>query len=75
MFQSAAVRLDELPSGGRRAAVSQAPAGVAYLWIERLGWSGPMLARTLELHTATIYRVARRGRKEATRWEKLLGGA
>ena len=66
------VSAQELQGGGRRAAVSQARAGVAYLWIEHLGHSGPRLARTVGLHTATIYHVARRGRREAARWEKLL---
>ena len=64
--------MNELRGGGRRAAVTQARAGVAYLWIEHLGGSGPVLARTLALHTATIYRVACRGRKEVARWDKLL---
>lgn len=62
----------ELQGGGRRAAVSQARAGVAYLWIEHLGRNGPVLARMVGIHTASIYRVARRGRREAARWEKLL---
>jgi chromosomal replication initiation ATPase DnaA len=70
--QSVGVRVDELRGDGRRAVVSQARAGVAYLWIQWLSGSGPMLAHTLGLHTATIYRVACRGRKEAARWEKLL---
>lgn len=70
--QRVGVRADELRGGGRRAAVSQARAGVAYLWIECLGRSGPVLAPVLRLHPATIYPVARRGRREATQWEKLL---
>jgi len=72
--QAVGVRVEELGGDGRRTAVSQARGGVAYLWIEWLGRSGPPLARALGLHPATVYEVARRGRKEATRWEKLFEG-
>ena len=39
------VRAEELRGNGRRAAVSRVRAGVAYLWLEGLGQSGPAAAR------------------------------
>lgn len=70
--QATGIRVEELRGGGRRAAVSQARAGIAYLWIECLGRSGPELARAMELHPATIYATAERGLREAARWDELL---
>ncbi len=69
--QAVGVRAEELRGSGRRAAVSRARAGVAYLWLEWLGQSGPAAARALGVHRATIYAVARRGRQEAAYWEQL----
>jgi hypothetical protein len=69
------IRLEELTGAGRRARVSRARAGVAYLWLERLGQGGPIAARALGLHPATIYEVARRGRQDAVYWESVLGEA
>jgi len=45
--QAVGVRAEELRGSGRRAAVSRARAGVAYLWLEWLGQSGPGAARAL----------------------------
>lgn len=69
--QAIGVRAEELQGGGRRAVVSRARAGIAYLWLEWLGRSGPTIARAVGVHPATIYEVARRGRREATYWEQL----
>ena len=67
------IRIEEIAGTGRRAVVSRARAGVAYLWLERLGQGGPVAARALGLHPATIYAVARRGRQDAVYWEGVLG--
>jgi REP element-mobilizing transposase RayT len=67
------IRIEEIAGTGRRAVVSRARAGVAYLWLERLGQRGPVAARALGLHPATIYAVARRGRQDAVYWEGVLG--
>ena len=68
------IRPEEITGAGRRAGVSRARAGVVYLWLERLRQSGPVAARALGLHPATIYEVARRGRQDAAYWESVLGG-
>lgn len=69
--QEIGVDVEELQGGGRRAVVSRARAGVAYLWVEWLGRSGPPIARAVGVHPATIYEVARRGQQEATYWQQL----
>jgi hypothetical protein len=48
--QVVGVRAEELRGSGRRAAVSRARAGVAYLWLEGLGQSEPGAARALGVH-------------------------
>lgn len=57
---------------GRRPAISQARAGIAYLWVECLGQSGRALAPMVGLHPAMVYKAARRGALHAAAWEKLL---
>ena len=64
---------DALQGSGRRGLVSRTRAGIAYLWLERLGQSGPVLARALGLRPPTIYEAARRGQQEARYWERLFG--
>ena len=73
--QAVGVRAEELRGSGRRAAVSRARAGVAYLWLEWVGQSGPGAARALGVHRATICAVAGRGRQEAAYWEQLCAEA
>ena len=73
--QAVGVRAEELRESGRRAVVSRARAGVAYLWLEGVGQSGPGAARALGVHRATIDEVARRGRQEAAYWEQLCAEA
>jgi REP element-mobilizing transposase RayT len=75
VWQAVGVRAEELRGRGRRAAVSRARAGVAYLWLEGLGQSGPGAVRALGVHRATLYAVARRGRQEAAYWEQLCAEA
>lgn len=71
---SEAVGVDagELSGTGRRALVSRARAGVAYVWLEWLGQSGSVAARALGVHPATIYAIARRGQAEASSWQYLF---
>ena len=63
---------DALQGGGRLPAVTRARAGIAYLWVERLGRSGRPLASVLGLHAAVVYQAARRGAAQAREWEALL---
>ena len=72
--QATGVEARELRGGSRRAPVSRARAGVAYLWIEWLGHSGPVAARHLGIRPQTIYQVAKRGQDEAERWQRVLMG-
>ncbi len=62
-----------LRGGGRRPAVSRARAGIAYLWVERLGHPGRSLAPLLGIHPAVVYQAARRGAAQAREWDRLLG--
>jgi putative transposase len=61
-----------LQGGGRRPAVSQARAGIAYLWTEVWGHPGRPLAPVLGLQPVAVYAAARRGRTEHARWERLI---
>ena len=61
-----------LQGRGRRPSISRARAGLAYLWIECLGQSGPALGRALGLRAPTLYEAALRGRQEAPYWKTLL---
>jgi hypothetical protein len=63
---------EALPGGGRVPAVTRARAGIAYLWVERLGRPGRPLAAVLGLHPAAVYPAARRGTAQAKEWEQLL---
>ncbi len=58
--QAVGVRAEEVAGGGRRAGVSRARAGVAYLWLEWLDHSGPGAARLLGLMPQTIYEARQR---------------
>jgi len=62
-----------LNAGTRRTAVSIAREGIAYLWILRLGGSGRALALHLGLAPSGVHRAARRGARDAIRWDALLG--
>jgi REP-associated tyrosine transposase len=63
---------DALRSPGKMRAVSKAREGVAYLWIEFFGQNGRRLALDLGLRPSSIYKAAKRGRKERERWIALL---
>jgi putative transposase len=47
-------------------------AGIAFLWVHRLGRSGRALAKTIGVHTATIHRAAQQGCRDAAYWDGLL---
>jgi hypothetical protein len=64
-----------LMGGGRAPRVTRARAGLAYLWVEVLGRPGRPLAATLGVQAAAIPKAARRGRREAEYWTRLLGQA
>ena len=61
-----------LPGGGRAPAVTRARAGIAYLWVARLGHPGRPLAPVLGVHPAVVYQAARRGAAQAREWDRLL---
>jgi len=63
---------EALQGGGRLPAVPRARAGIAYLWVERLGRPGRPLAPVLGVHPAVVYQAARRGAAQAREWEALL---
>ncbi len=63
---------EALGGGGRRLAVQQARAGLAYLWVEVLGHPGRPLAPVLGVQPAAIPKAARRGAKQAHVWRRLL---
>jgi len=62
-----------LAGGGRALAATRARAGIAYLWVERLGHPGRPLAPVLGVHPAVVYQAARRGATQAREWDRLLG--
>ncbi len=63
---------EALGGGGRRIAVQQARAGLAYLWVEVLGHPGRSLAPVLGVQPAAIPKAARRGAKHGHVWRRLL---
>lgn len=66
------MRLEEVRGGGRRAALCRAREGVAYLWVEWLGHSGPPVAAMLGIRPPAVYPIARRGLQHAARWRRVL---
>jgi len=71
---TAGIHPEALTGEGRRPAVAEARAGIAYLWVECLGRSGPRLAPALGLQPAAVYKAARRGQAQQARWRRLLEG-
>ena len=61
-----------LAGGARALAATRARAGIAYLWVERLGHPGRPLAPVLGVHPAVVYQAARRGATQAREWDRLL---
>lgn len=61
-----------LGAGSRRAAVSRARDGIAYLWVEVLGHPGRPLAPVLGVRPQAIYQAVARGGKARAEWERLL---
>jgi REP element-mobilizing transposase RayT len=62
----------QLQTGSRRAAVTQARDGIAYLWVEVLGHPGRPLAPVLGVRPQAVYQAVTRGRQGRARWEQLL---
>ncbi len=62
----------QLQAGSRRAAVTRARDGIAYLWVEVLGHPGRPLAPRLGVRPQAVYQAARRGRDARATWERLL---
>lgn len=70
--QGEGVRPEELVGGSRRAPVSRVRAGIAYVWLEWLGHSGPRIAPFLGIGVPAVYRVAQRGRQQAEYWQRIV---
>jgi REP element-mobilizing transposase RayT len=61
-----------LAGGGRRPAVQQARAGIAYLWVAVLGHPGHPVAPLLGVQPAGVLKAAQRGARAAARWQRVL---
>lgn len=57
---------------GRGRVVSEARAGLAYLWVEFFGRSGREVAPRIGVSPQSIYKAAKRGRAQQRRWIGLL---
>jgi hypothetical protein len=66
------VRPEELVGGSRRALVSRVRVGIAYVWLEWFGRSGPRIAPLLGFGVPAVYRVAQHGRQQAEYWQRLV---
>lgn len=62
----------QFAAGSRRAPVSRARDGIAYLWVEVLGHPGRPLAPLLGARPQAVYQAVTRGRQARARWEGLL---
>jgi putative transposase len=69
------VSLAALQRGSRRASVAHARAGLAYLAIDRYGYSAVALRDWLGVGAPSIGKAAQRGRAAHTHWDPLLGQA
>lgn len=63
---------EALGASGRSDSVCRAREGVAFLWIDCLGGSGRRLALKLGLAPMSVYDAAKRGRRFARKWRRLL---
>jgi REP-associated tyrosine transposase len=70
--QAEGVRPQAVAGGGRRPVLCRVREGVAYLWIEWLGRSGPLIARVLGVQPEAVYRIAQRGQQDAEQWQRIL---
>ncbi len=70
--QVESVRVESVKGGGRRVELCRVREGIAYLWVEWLGWSGRQLAVPLGVRPESVYRAARRGNRDGERWRRLL---
>jgi REP element-mobilizing transposase RayT len=66
------ISLAALQQGSRRASVARAREGLAYLAIERYGYSGVALRDWLGVGAPSIVKAAQRGRAAHTHWDLLL---
>ena len=72
LCHAAGIPPEALQQGSRRAAVARTRAGIAYLAVERYGYSGVSLRPLLGVGAPSIHKAAQRGRADAKRWERLL---
>lgn len=61
---------DLLRTPTRVRAVSEARAALAHVWVNRLGRTGPDLARQLGLSVVAVYRAAARGARSGASWTR-----
>ena len=70
--QRVGIRPEQLREGSRRAAVSHARNGIAYLWVEVLGHPGRPLAARLGVRPQAVYQAVARGEAAPAAWDRLL---
>jgi len=66
------VSLEGVGGGGRRPELCRVGESIVYLWVEWLGHSGRQLAQPLGVRPESVYKAARRVRREAERWQSGL---
>lgn len=66
------LRPAQLQAGSRRAAVSHARTGIAYLWVEVLGHPGRPLAARLGVRPQAVYQAVARGQAAHVEWARLV---
>jgi len=70
--QAEGVHVGSVKGGGRRVELCRVREGIAYLWMESQGRSGRRLAEPLGVRPESVNRAARRGSREAERWQQQL---
>jgi hypothetical protein len=66
------IRPEQLGAGSRRAAISHARNGIAYLWVAVLGHPGRPLASLLGVRPQAVYQAVARGQAAHAEWDHLL---
>ena len=70
--QAEGVGVESVEGGGRRSELCRVREGIAYLWVEWSGRSGRQLGGPLAVRPESVYRAARRGSRDARRWQQIL---
>ncbi len=70
--QVVGVKPEAVAGSGRRTAQCRAREGIAYVWMEWLGHSGPPVATALGIRPPAVYPLVRRGRQQAEQWQAIF---